>query len=67
MRTVFTIERTADGFTYARGPANSPMVTAITRQLGERSPVEAALEEGEAWLREAAHLASSKVEVTVEW
>jgi hypothetical protein len=67
MKTVFTVERTADGFKYTRGPANSPMVTAITCQLGNRSPAEAALEEGKAWLREAANLASSKVEVTIEW
>jgi len=67
MKAVSTVERTADGFSYARGPANNPIVTAITCQLGDPTPAEAALEEGTAWLREAANLASSKVEVTIEW
>jgi len=67
MKAVFTVERTADGFGYTRGPASNPMVAAITCPLGDRSPAEAALEEGTAWLREAANLGSSKVEVTIEW
>lgn len=66
-KTVFVVERTAGGFKYTRGPANSPTVTSITRQLGNRSPAQAALEEGQAWLQETLNLGSFQVEVTIEW
>jgi len=64
---VFVVERTADGFKYIRGGASSPTLTSITRQLGNRTPAQAALEEGKVWLQEAANLGKSQVEVTIAW
>jgi hypothetical protein len=66
-KSVFVVERTEDGFDYTRGPADDPSVASISRQLGDRSPAQAALEEGKAWLEEPANLAFLKVAVTIEW
>ena len=63
-KSVFVVERTEGGFEYTRGPGNDP---AVSRQLGDRSPAQAALEEGKAWLEEPANLVFLKVAVTVEW
>jgi len=66
-KSVFVVQRTAEGFKYTRGSAGRPSTTSITRKLGNRSPAQAALEEGTAWLQEAAHRGSTEVEVAIEW
>jgi hypothetical protein len=66
-KSVFVVERTESGFEYTRGPADDPAVTSIRRQLGDRSPAQAALEDGKAWLEEPANLEFLKVAVTIEW
>jgi hypothetical protein len=66
-KSVFIVERTEDGFQYTRGRADDPAVASISRGLGNRTPAQAALEEGKTWLEEPANLASWKVAVTIEW
>jgi hypothetical protein len=66
-KSVFIVERTEKGFRYTRGPVSGLSVTPITRHLGNRTPAQAALEEGKAWLQETANVGSSQVEVTIEW